>query len=313
MEKKKSLIAISILLIICFSIKSQTTYHKFIENETKYWDVATISAISACRHEHPPLRYYIKGDTLINDTAYRKVFVYGFRGVDPVNWGCPPYYVDTVSYSTNIYIREDTISKKVYRYTFGEKDFVLFDFSLKEGDSIYNNQSQGYTIFVDSINYLTTKDSKIRKQFFISDTTIPYSFGAYTEGLGGSEGPFEFPLEFSYDIGIATICLEINGVKIIDGECYDFITAINSNLLARNKIELYPNPVGNSDLNIEINASNPEPLRIQIFDISGKKMVDFEKKEKEFKIDVSNYPAGCYFVKFSPLGGKATHKKFIKI
>ncbi|WP_299837737.1 GEVED domain-containing protein [uncultured Tenacibaculum sp.] len=76
-----------------------------------------------------------------------------------------------------------------------------------------------------------------------------------------------------------------------------------------NNIKVYPNPAVNS-LNIEILNGNFN--EISIYSITGK-MVYTSNKEIEEKttIDISEYAAGTYFVKFVS-NGKAVTKRFIK-
>jgi len=94
---------------------------------------------------------------------------------------------------------------------------------------------------------------------------------------------------------------------------YQEMTPIENNLKTDMKIDfcLYPNPA-TDELNIKIInlKHHNNPNKIQIYDLTGRIIDTFENIHiKKFKIDISNYSNGIYFVKFNNGVEKPTIKK----
>ncbi|NPA45067.1 MAG: T9SS type A sorting domain-containing protein, partial [Chlorobi bacterium] len=69
--------------------------------------------------------------------------------------------------------------------------------------------------------------------------------------------------------------------------------SVNINDLDKNDISFYPNPV--SDI-LTIKNNSQENYEIEIFDVSGKLFYNTTSKSTTFKLNISNYPKGIYFV-----------------
>lgn len=87
-----------------------------------------------------------EGDTLINNTIYKKVWQQELSGTHPCPMGYMPCFVFDQPYHIfskymDGFIREDTVGRKVYyRSTSGlycyAEEYLLFDFSLQVNDSL---------------------------------------------------------------------------------------------------------------------------------------------------------------------------------
>ena len=64
---------------------------------------------------------------------------------------------------------------------------------------------------------------------------------------------------------------------------------------ATSEINIFPNPVVNGLLSIEMNYSNKEEVALTIYDLYGKKILH-EKIQESKQVDVSKVPAGTYIV-----------------
>lgn len=92
---------------------------------------------------------------------------------------------------------------------------------------------------------------------------------------------------------------------------FDNIKVVSKKLLthdltAQNSVKIYPNPVQNS-FNLELNASiNKANLNIEIYDLSGKKLMTFGPETKNYKIN--HLPKGIYLLKLNDGRIEITHK-----
>ncbi len=83
------------------------------------------------------------------------------------------------------------------------------------------------------------------------------------------------------------------------------IITVSNQELDLNYLKYYPNPT-NSDINIEYNEVIK---KVEIYTITGQKILSKEFKEKQIKIDLSGYSSGTYMIRIET--EKAS--QFIKI
>src|SRR5690606_5180062 len=81
----------------------------------------------------------------------------------------------------------------------------------------------------------------------------------------------------------------IDDVKITGTEIKD----VSVETFKTSQVKLYPNPVTNGILNLEIENTND--VNVELFDITGKKV--FAGKTINNSIDVSSVKSGIYFIK----------------
>ena len=123
----------------------------------------------------------------------------------------------------------------------------------------------------------------------------------------------ELVLETNYtDTGFGTgdICYVVTAVYSMCGEsepsnevCFEDISAANYDL---SQLRVYPNP-SNSLVNIELNKN---VNRIEIYNYAGQ--IVYQQtitKESMIQVDVRNYEAGAYLVRFINNDGKTLTKK----
>jgi len=285
-----------LLLVFILVLFSATTYgqgyHKLI-NESYYWDQtwAQMGYICGGFGETPPHRYYFSGDTLINNKLYAKMYSNVMTPTyftPPPN--CEPFDVDTVSELYSFYfLREDTIEKKVWRYwSYYDVEDLLYDFSLQQGDTLYDYYT--YAVTIDTVYFITTDDGVTRKKFEIDQG---YTIGYYIEGIGGIAGIFNQPLGY-FEAGAWLMCVKDNNANIIldiGGHCYDFMT--NAPIIKNNtQIKIFPNPFSK---NIVIESSY-EKLDISIYNIFGYEVITQELNMNN-TINLSKLNSGIYFLR----------------
>jgi hypothetical protein len=303
-------IAISLFSILTFGQE----YHKLI-NESFYWDIPVADMAYICQGygENIPRRYSISGDTLINDTLYSKIYYSTFINTwEPPAPNCPPFLVDTNKYLyPNVYLREDTIEKKVWRRSEYSGDELLYDFSLQQGDSVrlpyFDN---GIYVHIDTVYTITTNDGISRKKFEFSSS---YPAGFYIEGIGGVAGLFQEPyFQYLFEGGPWLQCVKDTDNNSIWSKyeglgCYNFIMDV-----ARpnhyKEIKIYPNPFSDY-IRVETSIKG---LSVKIYDLFGHGIFSQGIINKQ-AIDLSDINSGIYILKIKDRNNTIFTKRIIKM
>lgn len=216
-----------------------------------------------------------EGDTLINNTIYKKVWQQGLSGTHPCPMGFMPCFEFDQPYTTISkflfgFIREDTIERKVY-FTYAEglycnvEEYMLFDFSLQVNDELDDckketlGENPEFGI-IDSITY----DSYwgLTRKVFHTTGWVDLTGDSFSGQVNIMEGVgFERHGLFRnavYDfIGLYDYCEgSLNDCNIISGS-----TAYTE----KEGISFYPNP---THANIFIN-DNLTIASVKAFSLSG--------------------------------------------
>ena len=88
--------------------------------------------------------------------------------------------------------------------------------------------------------------------------------------------------------------------------CVDFIS-LDSNTFKLNTIKIYPNP---ASLTLNIEHSLNDGLRLELFSIEGKKILEQVLTQKLTKLNMSQFSQGAYFVRITE-GGKVFSQKIV--
>lgn len=125
------------------------------------------------------VKFFCSGDTLINDTLYKKLYYAGNTSSQIVP--------KTSVYGYYGAIRNDTANKQVWYYA-GDHNFLIYDFNLINGDSLCNTTEGllpvtfyfcGKVTSFDSVNYC----NKYFRRYNIGGQSI-------IEGIGSDKGLF---------------------------------------------------------------------------------------------------------------------------
>jgi hypothetical protein len=290
-------ISLSIGLIFCVAASQAQSSYKPLIKEGYYWDIGVIGP-SICRYTEFPKRYFFDGDTVINSITYNKLAYYlmpnatfGFNSQP-----CPPFACDTIKHAvTYVFLREDTLSQKVYRYDWGG-EALFYDFTLTKGDSMHFPAWDGV---VDTVYYITTLDNVSRKviQFMGwngSGSTMGFPDATMIEGIGSNNGLFVEPTPFFEEGGEVMCFLPFAGSKIYPSggnSCAEFITTIREKA---NRIMIYPNPV--KDV-----LYFTEPLMLAEFTVYNTvgELVYSKHISNANEVDLAFLPAGSYHAKIA--------------
>ncbi len=78
--------------------------------------------------------------------------------------------------------------------------------------------------------------------------------------------------------------------------------------------KIYPNPIMDGEVTIQIDSDRNEDIKVRIMDVSGRNVDRFEYLVRdglnEMKVDVSDWRSGVYFIQFESRQGYSTRKIF---
>lgn len=233
--------------------------------------------------------YYTDGDTLVDGKNYK--ILDGF------------HYI-----SRTFLLREEINNKKVFLNMVEpglKEEFLLYDFSLNEGDSFrmqnpYSPFPQDGGFFVlDSIVERPLEDGNEYKHFYFSPepgNTTSFKNSVWIEGVGSLSlisAPGGDP-----DInGVGELSCFFKNAEIF----YSNLNSIESCIPVHLEVEKYSlnnvilSKINNVDQCVLNNAKDIKT--VVVYDISGKKLEEIATEGKNsVKIDLSNYKDGIYIL-----------------
>jgi hypothetical protein len=303
-----------LLLLVIFSFsfycKAQTSvYHPFPEDSAK-WCAYNCSLDWSGYFNGST--YQLSGKILINGNWYSRMLRHE-ENCEPPSSFCVCGQLNNEHIDT-LYIRQDTILKKVWQYFPPNIDSIFFDFDLNVGDTIDASKAawarNGPVAIVSSIDSILI-DGQYRRQFkyhLVSDSNC--NDNALIEGIGPNHGFFILPNNcFEYEA--ALIYFEQNNSILIGNTnfeyyyCHDFTTNIIESF--QFSFSISPNPA-HDKLNVECNLPNAE---LKIYDMTGR-MVQEEKLHSRLSTVNCQLSSGVYFVKVSNGKKEAVQKLVVE-
>ena len=147
-----------------------------------------------------------------------------------------------------------------------------------------NNVSQTVTM-------LTADQGSASYQWINCDTNAPIS--------GATSQSYAPTVSGNYAVEITSgTCTELS-------DCIEFDTLGLDEFLT-SEVKLFPNPVS-TNLNIEI-AGNSDAIALDLFDVSGKLVLQKNVSNEAITLNVKNLPQGIYFLKVSSSEKTGTYK-----
>jgi len=227
------------LFVVCFifcltaSLKCQY-YHSFIE-ANKNW-----SELEYVWDDIFTNKYKFEGDTVIENTIYQLAH---------------QCYADSMMQNWNFlgFFREDSDGKVFIYDDFIYNEFLLYDFSLLPGDSIYTGKELGGSPLYASVEVVDSIliDGEFRKRIIFDAWFDEF----WIEGIGSSTGPFKpFGNISQADMGWELLCVEVYMDVIYQNPDWDvcFVNFIDnySDLGDENSnsIKIYPQPAQESSM-----------------------------------------------------------------
>ena len=256
-------------------------------------------------------RYKIDNDTLINNKVYKKIKVYPIQVEFPENPPCAvgkKHFSAKKFYYDNKYIREDIESKKVFIWAKSQKnvycyseiedyqELILYDFSVKKGDTIKNSY-----INITGCEYGIKDNLIINNISYDSDGKKIYN-GHIKEGVGSTyKGLFnEINIAISHSSYISLYCY---GNDENQNNCTEILSTNN---YALSSIRVFPNPI--KDI---LTIQSTEKIIVKLYSINGSLLKTLNSKSN-LEIDVSSFKTGIYILEISNSTG-SKKSKILKI
>ena len=178
---------------------------------------------------------------------------------------------------------------------------------MQPGDSFLINDGTEYLV-LDSICEVLTGTWTYNKYCF------HYSFDeSYTEiwieGIGSELGVLNVCYNAMVGGTTSLLCYFYNDELVWYNEeyeaCYYNNLGVGEN--AENQVTVYPNPANGS-----VTISGGDISKIEVINITGKKVLSTVCNSEEAVIDLSGQPAGVYFINITDKNGRQSVKKIVR-
>lgn len=294
MKKTFVLIVMQFALIISLSLKAQTQSYEYIPIVKEGLQIWTTDQKYGQYNEQ--YRYerlaLTEEDTIIDGKSYKKLYSFTEREFD----------IETATFVCGIRENEN---KQVFVASYhNQQEFLLYDFSLTEGDSILVESNSEYDLYfnvtdVDTIDYNGVERRKITLQFY------NYAWVTWIEGIGNIEGLLmdwrSYTMAMDPMPNVRLRCYEHNEECLysdfsFNESIYDCYTPLYTGLEeneTQNNILLYPNPAKER---LYINTSIPIK-QMTICNLLGQEIQKYNNLETTSSINISGLNEGVYFVK----------------
>ena len=287
--KQKQFLKILLLLNFIFIFLTKAFSQNYIPfpDSSANWNVTWTDADCNINNlQDGVYSYYINGDTIINSTAYHKIFRSGLCAQC-----CPSPY----SGSLNGYmggLKNDLINKKVLLiHPSSNTDEILYNFDLNIGDTLKGRLASGRPIIISIDSVLINSNYHHRYNF--SGGGI---MGAIIEGIGSTLGLLE-PFQ-TFEGGGVLNCMQYNNIIYYSdtmGSC-NIIDFVPENRIDKNRFTLI-----RSDEKINIHFVNDfifeTNFSISVYDILGRQVFYSQTPVYDFSIFVKG--SNIYILKIT--------------
>ena len=290
-----------IFLFLIIALSAQQLFSQQIVDETKIWS----NMQEFC---HPDSSVYstdyhkFYGDTLINDTLYKKVWVSEDENYE--NW----YFFGT-------FIREE--NKRVYYREMFQNEGLIYDFNLSVGDSVFLNNPRAATnlwLTLTEIDSVETTDG-FRERWKLESSE--YSKDEYwIMGVGSGAGVLNSGTQiFGGLCGLYTLLCEKENDETIyqnpDFEtCYvNHVIGIGEHAINKPKLFKVTNKQGSQRIEIQFFTQGTKQL--SIISLSGKTVFSTSATTERISINTSIFPQGLYIINCFSKGNRQS-AKFLK-
>lgn len=278
-------IAISILLILCnTSLPGQDSENVFPDGSKWYF-----FELSGGIASPPQYRYYtisISGDTLINDSAYRKIITTETVITSPeISRSEEMIYLGA--------IREDIQNKVIYYLSpSGSEEQLLYDFNWEIGDTVKGRLALGFgtpdtIVKIDSV----LVGSQYRKRWTINEG---YDI-QLIEGIGSTYGLIEpSPGDILDNSSIQLTCYQVANTPVYpEGiNACELPSSINEYSKEYTETKVFPNP-SNGTFTIEF--GNTQIDKLKVTNLLGKTIL-IKNTSGMAEISLSGLSKGIYIL-----------------
>ena len=237
-------------------------------------------------------QYGLKGDTIINDILYQKLYVLSDTTLDCISEQSQPYGF-TRQLDQRVYF-------KPYFWDYST-DILLYDFGVSVGDTVWHGGSMSVEgIFHVNEKYSIIKEIEIendKKTYYVDRMDMLPE--VWYEGIGSFRGLFGHitPIPLYNNFPNKLVCFKHNdNVEFLDNPTCNkcFCTSSNIDDLILEKINIYPNPTKDV-LNIEV-QENTKIKSISIYSMDGKLIKKSKYSYNSEKINITSLKSGSYII-----------------
>ena len=270
-----------VCFILCFAWQADAQNNTIV-NDNSSWAILSYGVCPEC----PVLTQYVyfNGDSIIADYSYKKVF------------SCDDRLHENIKYEG---LMREHDKKTYFIPANSETEYLLYDFSLEEGMTFEYTDWRPYSIKIQRYVKVDSVEIKGVQKKRISLTGQPsndnYVLATWIENIGSSSGLF-YPCGYILAGSNRKLLCYFEDNELIYknpeySECYYDSNATSVQTIEIDDYNVCPNPV---DDILTVSSLNNTALRIEIFDISGKKVYS---KIYDDAIDVSCFSKGLYLLK----------------
>lgn len=213
-------------------------------------------------------------------------------GVDDTIIGSYTYHILNGG-SEGAYRNDDTARKVYYVPPLDTTEVLLYDFSLQVGDTF--KIPTVFTYCFDSIGVVASIDSVLIGAQYrrrINFSVIWDIIAPHIEGIGSTSGLLEY-YNICFEYGCYLICFKQNDTIYWGNEiqCQPWANEVNYYEQSNREILLYPNP---SIGVLTIQGNYELPAVMELYDITGRKVLQLAINNEQLTIDVSHLSKGLY-------------------
>lgn len=221
-------------------------------------------------------------------------------------------------------IREDSLKRvfansSLFLVTPEIKEVLLYDFSLKEGDTFYANYKEGIctncSLFGSSEDHIisnidTVKINNRYRKVFLLDSSNKVT---WVEGIGNLQGLLECWCDWPTNgLKRELICMHQNDTLLIHNDKYDScipqFVIDGVTLLPNTDIRVYPNPGKGG----KVYFDKLDFETLELFDASGKLLMQHTIKGSDcYELDVRSFRPGSYYYLLKTKGLVPTKGKLV--
>ncbi len=286
---------ILLALVFCFFCLVGITQEYFpFPTDTAQWNVLTRYSNSPNYTAYYNFQYRMRGDTIINNTEYNKIYLYEDE-LGPSEIYLGGLREDSLK---NIYFFPDIIYGSGYGGPYFPSDtaeYLLYTFNnLQVGSSVSINPNDD-AIYILEIDSILLGDS-YRKRYLVDNGNM-LGLSHWIEGIGGTKDLFE-AYSYEFEWSLHTLCFTdsltyyINSPNGADS-CHYWL---NSNVEEYDftDLRISPNPVNEVLFIQSDDLLNNRQISIQ--DAQGRLIKKIILKNRPYQIDVDDLELGLYFI-----------------
>lgn len=300
-----------ILTIPLVSFSQEYEYVAFPDSGVIWSEIYYFPIDSCPRYTYE--RFAISGeDTVISDITYKKLYIF----YDTIFNKSNATFIGGIREDENkkIYFKGDTVvhAFKPMNELYGYEEIILFDFSLKQGDTIKNINCLPYDdrLVVQKVDTILIGNT-LRRRFHFD----PEPWVKWIEGIGSLNGLlFTSGAIPTNGINNELICFKQDDVILYFNDyypdCMPLISGGNSIDDKGFEVAVFPNPTNINE--ITFNFGYQSISLLQVFDAHGKIITSSDiEMQPEYILSTEKYQPGIYFYKATNENGIVHTGKFV--